>query len=183
MHARTLACDRLAAALSYPCSNFRSVVEDCERALSAVDGEGAAHVAAFRLGTAEMSTAALQELYAQTFDMNPRCALDVGWHVFGESYDRSAFLAMLREDLHVAEVPTGMELPDHITHMLRLVGRLGEVRAGECGALIGVALDRVLEALAGTANPYEHLLRAVGALVRPAPAPARAARGSAGKRP
>jgi nitrate reductase delta subunit len=174
------ACDRIAAALSYPCTNFRAVVEECERAVAAVDGDAADHVARFRHATAEMSAAALQELYSQTFDMDPRCALDVGWHVFGESYDRSAFLAMLREDLRVAEVPSGMELPDHITHMLRLIGRLNDVRAGECGALIGVALDRILETLAGSGNPYEHLLRAVGTLVRPAPA--RAAEAQRGRR-
>lgn len=182
MQARTLACDRLAAALAYPGTNIHSVLAECEHAVSAVDSGAAAHVADFRRAAAHLSPPALQELYAQTFDMNPRCALDIGWHVFGESYDRSAFLAMLREDLHVAEIPTGIELPDHVTHMLRLVGRLGEVRAGECGALIGVALDRVLEALAGTHNPYEHLLRGVRALVRPAHAPERRGHAAAEKR-
>ena len=34
----------------------------------------------------------IQELYTRTFDINPVCTLEIGWHIFGEDYARGALL-------------------------------------------------------------------------------------------
>ena len=44
----------------------------------------------------KVSLSDLQELYTRTFDLNPVCALEVGYHLFGENYKRGEFLANLR---------------------------------------------------------------------------------------
>jgi len=39
-----------------------------------------------------------------TFDINPACALEVGWHLFGEDYMRGQFLVRMREELSKYEI-------------------------------------------------------------------------------
>ena len=33
-----------------------------------------------------MSLEQIQELYTRTFDINPVCTLEIGWHIYGEDY-------------------------------------------------------------------------------------------------
>ena len=48
---------------------------------------------------AEQHTLAeLEEVFTQTFDINPLSALEVGWHLFGEEYARGMFLVRMREE-------------------------------------------------------------------------------------
>ncbi|HSE32303.1 MAG TPA: hypothetical protein VLA93_12100, partial [Pyrinomonadaceae bacterium] len=49
----------------------------------------------FRAGIENFSLSNLQELYTRTFDLNPACALEIGYHLFGENYKRGEFLANL----------------------------------------------------------------------------------------
>ena len=51
----------------------------------------------FARKTATLPLATLQELYTQTFDLNPVATLEIGYHLFGENYKRGLFLAQLRE--------------------------------------------------------------------------------------
>lgn len=61
----------------------------------------------------------LQELYTRTFDLNPCCTLDVGYYLFGEDYQRGAFMAQVRSELDKAGIPCDEDLPDHLPHLLR----------------------------------------------------------------
>lgn len=153
--------DRLADALAYPEAQHAAVIEDCRRALTSSCPAAAEWVSRFAQDTKGLPLSALQELYTETFDLDPARTLDLSWHVFGEGYERGAFLATLRHDLRTAGVQETTELPDHVTHVLRLIGRVPEPGAGEFAAFAGAALDRVLEGLKGSANPYEFLIRAV----------------------
>ncbi len=103
-----------------------------------------------------------EELYTQTFDLNPVCSLEVGWHLFGEEYARGAFLVRMREELRKHGIPEATELPDHLTYALRLVERMAPADAGEFSARYLVpALDKMLAALEGKGNPYESVLREI----------------------
>ena len=66
----------------------------------------------------------LEETYARTFDINPACALEVGWHLFGEEYARGLFLVRLRGEMREHGVEESSELPDHITHVLALIAAM-----------------------------------------------------------
>ncbi len=52
-------------------------------------------------GTSSSSTQLweVEEAFTRTFDVNPACALEVGWHLFGEEYTAAMFLVRMREEL------------------------------------------------------------------------------------
>jgi nitrate reductase delta subunit len=169
MDTKSTACDRLADALSYPVGDFAATIAACRTALSRHAPLAGEEVATFQQATAPMTLAGLQELYTSTFDLNPAATLDVGWHVFGESYDRGSFLATLRADLRAAGVAETSELPDHLPQLLRLIGRSAPVPADEFASLVSLALERVTPVLESDRNPYVHLLRAVAAALPSGP--------------
>lgn len=171
MDTRLTAFDRLADALSYPGDGYLATIAACRAALAPWAPAAAEDVASFEHAAAALTVGGLQELHTSTFDLDPRTTLDVGWHVFGESRERGPFLATLRADLRATGVPETPELPDHLTHILRLVARSTPVRAGEFGTLAALALDRTLPILESDNNPYVFLLRAVRSTIAPAPSP------------
>lgn len=108
------------------------------------------------------TTEQLEELFVGTFDLNPVCILEIGWHLYGDNYDRGAFLVKLRERLRRCAIPESTELPDHLTHVLALLGRMeaGEADAFAAESVIP-ALDKMLAGIAGKDSPYEFLLSAL----------------------
>ncbi len=163
MTANPAACERLADALSYPGGDFAATIAACRAELAAGAPQAAEPVAVFQQATAPMDLAGLQELYTSSFDFDPRTTLDVGWHMFGESYERGSFLAALRDDLHAAGIRETPELPDHMPQLLRLIARSAPAPAAEVASLVSGALARVIPVLEEGRNPYAHLLRAVAA--------------------
>lgn len=159
--------DRLAEALSYPTNGYQDTIASCAEAVRSATPQAMDDIVCFERAAASMTLSALQELYAATFDLNPQCSLDVGWHIFGETHDRGPFLASLRAALREAGITETTELPDHVTHMLWLIGRCTPVRAAEYAALIALALDRIIKTLESEHNPYAFLLRAVRATASP----------------
>jgi nitrate reductase delta subunit len=108
-----------------------------------------------------MSTAELQEEYTAAFDFDPACALELGWHLFGESRERGAFLAALREDLTSAGIQESHELPDHATHVLALVAREDYARAAQLADLVMPAVGAIERALLKRRSPYVHVFAAM----------------------
>jgi nitrate reductase assembly molybdenum cofactor insertion protein NarJ len=105
-----------------------------------------------------MSVEELQEAWVRTFEMAPECSLDIGWHLFGENYERGEFLVMLRQELRRHGISESSELPDHLSHVLPLLDRIGDRRAFSDRFLLP-ALDKILAGAAG--SPFQPLLRAV----------------------
>jgi nitrate reductase assembly molybdenum cofactor insertion protein NarJ len=101
-----------------------------------------------------------QELYVQTFEFNPACTLEIGWHLFGENYERGEFLVRMREQLRRHGIGESTELPDHLTHLLPLIGRMERADAAElAGQFILPALGKIRDALKD--NPYRTTLAAI----------------------
>ena len=133
-------------------------------------GDAAARLAIAPLRTfaqsiAEMSTEEIQELFVRTFDLDPDCALDLGWHLFGERYERGEWLSRLRGGLQQAGCETSSELPDHMTNVLALIERADPSRAGQLARLVAPVLDRLEAALDRRDSPFRHLVVAVKELV------------------
>jgi nitrate reductase delta subunit len=106
-----------------------------------------------------MSRGEIEEMFTRTFEINPVCALEVGWHVYGEEYARGALMVRLREELREHGIPEITELPDHLTHVLQLLGRLDTELADDLsGRYVIPALGKMLEGIAGKDCPYEELL-------------------------
>lgn len=175
--------DLLAALLRYPAEGYTEAAALCLEALSKDDHEAAMLLQLFLEQTRELSVEELQELYTATFDLDPNCALEVGWHLFGENYERGEFLVKMRGKLRGLGIGESTELPDHITHALEAIGRMESEESAEFArACLFPALDKIYAGLQGKSNPFEQILLAVmRGLERryPRPDPVTVAAGSA----
>jgi nitrate reductase delta subunit len=159
-----IAYNAIAAVLTYPESNYRDALAELELELPS---ECLEYVASFRSSVGSLSLQAQQELFTQTFDLNPVCSLELGWHLFGENYERGLLLVRMREELRAAGISECGELPDHLTYTLRLLPILERERALDFAAAIVLpALMKMLKAIGGKENPYEGLLSATALLLR-----------------
>lgn len=149
----------LANLLDYPGADWSRQIE----LMSAELTEEANAFAQFGANIANLSLAELQELYTRTFDLSPVCALDIGYHLFGENYKRGVFLANLRETEAPFDLGQEHQLPDYLPVLLRLVARLGddELRASLIAECLIPALEKMQKALGEGDNPYRHLLETV----------------------
>lgn len=113
---------------------------------------------------------ALEEAFARTFDWSEERSLDLGWHLYGERYERGAFLVSMRSRLRIAGVEEGEELPDHLTVLLRALGRMSAAEAAAfCAAILAPALSKLVAGFErAEASPYRAPLVALLALVREA---------------
>ena len=145
---------RLAGLLEYPDASFPSKLLACGNRnvfsplVTALQG---------------LSLSQLQELYTRTFDLNPVCALEIGYHLFGENYKRGEFLAGLRETEASFELGQEQQLPDYLPVLLRLITKLPdeELRVSLIAECMIPAIDKMLISLKDGENPYRHLLGAV----------------------
>jgi nitrate reductase assembly molybdenum cofactor insertion protein NarJ len=107
----------------------------------------------------------LQELYTGTFDLYPVCALDLGWHLFGEDYKRGLLLARMRRELRAHDIPETRELPDHLSHALLLLARMGPAQGEEfASAIVAPAVERMLKCMPSN-NLFSCLLQGVQQLI------------------
>jgi nitrate reductase delta subunit len=122
---------------------------------------------------ARVAPEGMEELYTRTFDLNPVATLEVGWHLWGEQYERGRFLAELRALQEDLGVDAGNELPDHLTAVLATLARLDQ--PDTLAEKISPALQKIAAPLEEQGNPYRHLIRAVRtslAVLRTAAVPA-----------
>jgi nitrate reductase delta subunit len=152
--------DSLAALIAYPRTIPTDRLAGCIDARG-VDPDVAGALDRFRAGIADMSLTMLQECYSEAFDFGPDCTLDVGWHLFGESRERGMFLASLVDDLASAGVERSTELPDHLTHVLMLIGRADTGQAAALATLVEQAVEKIQRALHDRRSEYAPLLEGI----------------------
>ena len=121
---RDPALEAVAALYAYPRTGAAEAARRAQARIAAASPDAAAHLDPLvrLLETAEL--AACEEQYVRTFELNPVCALEVGWQIYGEQYARGAFLVRMRELAREAGVDCGSELPDHLPNVLRVLARL-----------------------------------------------------------
>lgn len=163
MSERRIIYDALAELLTYPGQDYLQRAEECRRA---VPRELAPLLEDFVQRMRGLSEEELQELFTQTFDLNPLCSLELGWHLFGENYERGLLLVRMRQELRRQGLEESTELPDHLTHVLRLMGRMQTEKAADFAvACVVPVLDKMLAAFAGKNSPFENLLQAARRLI------------------
>ncbi|MDZ7288938.1 MAG: molecular chaperone TorD family protein [candidate division KSB1 bacterium] len=163
----------LARILSYPAAEYKHHVAHCRDLCATLRlgnaearREALSHLDSFRAAIERLTLEELEELYTQTFDLNPISSLDLGWHLYGETYERGKFLVQMRDLLRRHEIAESTELPDHLTHVLLVVGRMERKEAAELvSTRVLKALDKMLEGFTGKENPYEHVLTAAKLLL------------------
>jgi nitrate reductase delta subunit len=158
--------DDLAGLLAYPGVNFRTRLALCRAELEELFPEAAGLLFRFSQRVAGLTPEELEELYTHTFDLNPVCSLEVGWHLFGENYSRGEFLVTMRQLLRKYALPESTELPDHLTHVLPALARMGQREADHFAtAHVLPALGKMLAGLGQKDSPYVDVLEAVRAVL------------------
>jgi nitrate reductase delta subunit len=165
--------EKLSRLFGYPDGEYATRAAGCFNRLALEDSKAAGPFAEFCAGLQGLATEELQELYTRTFDLNPMCTLEVGWQLFGEDYQRGEFLVKMRQQLRAHTLPESQELPDHLTHVLAMLGRLEADEAAEFAAqYLLPALEKMNAAWKEDRNAFASLLTSTFLLVKnrfPAP--------------
>ncbi|MGH9739037.1 MAG: nitrate reductase molybdenum cofactor assembly chaperone [Candidatus Acidiferrales bacterium] len=152
-----------AEVLDYPGPELSRRVSElaCELAIELPQAEGL--IKTFQGSHESMGTAKLQEIYTRTFDMQPDCTPNLGYHLFGEDQRRGVFLAKLNELYQQAKVDTGNELPDHVCFLLRyLATGLGtEETTDIITDCLLPAVSKIAHRVDAPSNPYRGVLDAL----------------------
>jgi len=165
--------DLLASALTYPDAEFERRLVRCAETMRTTDQALAQRFSEWANRIQLLSLEDRQEAYARTFDMSPKCTLELGWHLFGEQYDRGTFMVWMRGRLRDFDLAESTDLPDHARHVLAVLGRLDPGAADKFAtACVLPALESVRDGLRRMESPYELLLDAICQFLEPRPGPA-----------
>src|SRR5690348_1678399 len=149
--------------LDYPNDSLPQRVEECSGKLAAAFPKAAELLESLRRSQQDLGIARLQEAYTSTFDLQPECTLNLGYHLFGEDQRRGMFLAKLNELFQQAGVETAKELPDHLCYLLRYVA--ARPASDESSAIISdcllPAVSKIAEAMKEKSNPYQPVVEAL----------------------
>ncbi|MCK9270790.1 MAG: hypothetical protein RBR47_01735 [Bacteroidales bacterium] len=116
----------------------------------------------------ELPTAAQQEYYMKTFDVQATCYLDIGYMMFGEDYKRGQLLVNLQSEHQAAGVDCGSELGDHLPNVLMLLSKTNDPDfAEELGFIITTpAVGFMITKFKGINNYYKDILETLLAFLR-----------------
>lgn len=111
----------LARILDYPGGDICSEIEKCVAAIVKEYPNAGKHLLKFSHYANNTDLISLREHYTSTFDINPTCTLDIGFHVFGESFKRGSFLVGMNKMLRDNNIDAKGELSDHLPAVLELL--------------------------------------------------------------
>ncbi len=156
--------DGLAALLRYPDEECVRTFDDALAVIEVEDLELAESLAPLARSIGELSLMELEEQYTRTFDINPLCTLEIGWQLYGEDYNRGAFLVRMRSLMRHVGVEESAELPDHLAHVLPVLGRASDAITDDLArAFTMPAMRKMLDAFDENENPYRSLLAGIHA--------------------
>lgn len=145
--------------MDYPDQDFAKHLQSCLLLLEKDHPNRTHELIPFAHNAKQMPLTELEEYYTRTFDINPVTALEIGWHLYGESYERGAFLVKMRglsREYHLSE---SSELPDHLTHILNLLGSMGEKEAQKLSEEYFLpGINKIISAFEKKENIFEALL-------------------------
>ncbi|HXG94658.1 MAG TPA: nitrate reductase molybdenum cofactor assembly chaperone [Blastocatellia bacterium] len=155
--------ESLANLLEYPDESWGARLELGRQVVAIESPELAPAFSDFYREIESLNLGALQERYTQTFDLNPVCTLEVGYHLFGENYKRGLFLANLQETEAPFELGQQNQLPDYLPVLLRLIVKLEdkELRDALIAECLLPAIEKMLAALGQSENPYTRLIETI----------------------
>ena len=108
-----------------------------------------------------------EELYTRTLDLNPAVAPYVGYQIWGDSYKRGNYMALLNRNMRAAGIPTNGELPDHLGPILEYLAVVSQPPP-ELIEPLPKAVKRMSSRLgkSDAGNPYLALLQAIEGAVK-----------------
>lgn len=158
--------DAFASVLMYPEQDHDVLVQLLIERCDADYTDVTERIVNYQSHISSLSLSAREELYIQTFDLNKAGTLDLGWHLFGEDYNRGLFLVKVRQYLQLFEIPESHELPDHVSQVLRVLGRMSRDDANQFAyACVIPAIEIIGEGIQSE-NPYDQLVGGLSELLR-----------------
>ncbi len=162
-HAEVLSL--LADALDYPRADLPAKAAALAGLLEREDAAAAGAIARFERFVAGKSLAQMEELYTQSFDMNPGSPLYVGYHLFGETYRRGEMMSTLQGAYARHALDTRAELPDHLCQILRWLARADAESAPIVKEYVLPAVQKVADSFSDDANIYNLVIGAAARAV------------------
>lgn len=108
--------------LEYPAGGGLQAAVRAQDLLMDENSEAAALLKEFHEYAESSPPGRLEEVYTGTFDLDAACHPYVGYHLFGETYKRSAFLVELIQRYNAEDfVFPENELPDHLAVILHFL--------------------------------------------------------------
>ena len=158
--------DAFARLLSYPDQHTSQAAELLYIVLHGEIDEAAREISKFGKFLEQSDAWQVEEAFTGTFDVNPACALEVGWHLFGEEYARGMFLVRMREELRKYGLPESAELTDHIAHVLAVVAAMPDDEAAKfVTACVQPAIEKMNAALEAKETPYRYVISSLVAVI------------------
>ena len=159
--------ETLGRLLIYPTKDVKKIAGECNRTVRSSDSPAATAVANYANHVESSTVADMQELYTRTFEINPVCALEVGWQLFGERYERGTFIVKMRQTLRDLQISESTELPDHLVHVLQALDRLESDEATQFAGLFLVpAVNKMIAGFKDKNNVYREILGGLVSEVR-----------------
>jgi len=159
-----------AGVLDYPGAEVSAQVQELIAQVAVFNSEAVEPLRKFESELKGMSLGELQELYTSTFDMRPDRTTNLGCHIFGEDVRRNIFMAQLKERMEARQIPTGTELPDHLSLVLQLLA--AQDSTDETQTLVADCLAPGVTRMCASfnqnesSNPYAHALQALLTVLR-----------------
>ncbi|MDP7061769.1 MAG: nitrate reductase molybdenum cofactor assembly chaperone [Planctomycetota bacterium] len=154
--------DALSRLIGYPRAGFGEACEEWVSIVREQSPKAGEILDEFQAFLATHSVEKLEEFYTRTFDNSQSAALEIGWHLFGESYERGAHLVHMRSLLRELDIEEGGELPDHLSSVLAILARCDAPLARSMAEeMVEPAVKKICISLAADQNPYESVLDAV----------------------
>lgn len=154
--------DSVSGLLSYPQDGLDRIVGDCKEVLARHESFALESVTTFGSFLEASNIDRMQELYTRTFEINPVCALEVGWQLFGERYERGTFIVRMRQVLRDMNLPESTELPDHLVHVLQALGRMEKEEAHDFAeTFVLPAMEKMLAGFKDIDNVYRGILTGI----------------------
>lgn len=167
--------------LGYPQPRLAAAADEAAAAASALSSAAAERLRAFQAFAARTTLARVEEIYTGVFELDAVCHPYVGYHLFGESYKRSAFILGLKDRYRPHGLTYGVELPDHLAVILSYLAANQD--AGEAEVLIAEAVRPALRRMLARkeeeeppdpaipepppkGGPYRDVLEALGAILQ-----------------
>lgn len=167
MGKRSEVLNLLAQALDYPRADLPAKAAALAGLLEREDAVAAGALARFERFVAGKSLAQMEELYTQSFDMNPGSPLYVGYHLFGETYRRGEMMSALQGAYARHALDTHAELPDHLCQILRWLAHAAD--DADCAPLMKEyvlpAVQKVADSFRDDANIYNLVIGAAARAV------------------
>ena len=153
-HGQRRVLDLMAGMLEYPQTDLTEPVRECQGLVSLDNPEAAAHLREFHDFVAATPLGRLQEVYTGTFDLNAACDPYLGFHLFGESYKRSAFMVELKQRYRAHGFTiSNSELPDHVAVVLRFLASCDDTTLA--GEIVHEGLLPVLQKMVGKSDEVD----------------------------